>query len=163
MGSGLVGQGWAALFALKGYKVVLQDLSDEKLKEAVQRVFHHIDVLVGAGLGTDSKAAKKRISKNTSLVEALKDTDFVIESVYEKLEVKCPLYAEMDEIAPKHVILASSTSGYMMSEINRDMKKHPERAIVAHPWNPVHLVPLVELSPSPETSKETIDTTYRLM
>ena len=163
IGSGLVGQGWATLFALKGYKVVLQDLTDEKLDEAVKRVSHHIDVLVDSGLGSDPEAAKKRLSKTTSIEEALKGTDFVIESVYEKLEVKCPLYAEMDEIAPKHVILASSTSGYMMSEINRDMKKYPERAIVAHPWNPVHLVPLVELSPSPETSKETINITYKLM
>lgn len=163
MGSGLVGQGWAALFALKGYKVVLQDLTDEKLNEAERRVKHHIDVLVGAKLGTDPEAAKKRLSKTTNLEEALKDTDFVIESVYENLGVKCPLYAEMDEITPKNVILASSTSGYMMSDINREMKKHPERAIVAHPWNPVHLVPLVELSPSPKTSKETVDKTYRLM
>jgi len=163
VGSGLVGQGWAALFALKGYDVVLQDLTDEKLSEALGRVSHHIDVLAEAGLGTDPTAAKKRLSKTTSLAEALDKTDFVIESVFENLKVKCPLYAEMDEIAPKNVILASSTSGFMMSEINRDMKQHPERAIVAHPWNPVHLVPLVELSPSPKTNKETIDTTYKLM
>lgn len=163
VGSGLVGQGWAALFALKGYDVVLQDLTEEKISEALSRVSHHIDVLVEAGLGTDPAAAKKRLTKTTSLAKALEKTDFVIESVFENLNVKCPLYAEMDEIAPKNVILASSTSGFMMSEISRDMKKHPERAIVAHPWNPVHLVPLVELSPSPKTSKETIDTTYKLM
>ncbi|MFH1180522.1 MAG: 3-hydroxyacyl-CoA dehydrogenase NAD-binding domain-containing protein [Candidatus Bathyarchaeota archaeon] len=152
VGSGLVGQGWAALYALKGYEVVLQDLTEEKLAEAVGRVSHHIDVLVGAGLGSDPVAAKKRLSKTTSLKEALKGADFVTESVFESLDVKRPLYAEMDEIAPKEVILASSTSGFMMSDISRDMKKHPERAIVAHPWNPVHLVPLVELSPSPKTS-----------
>lgn len=163
VGSGLVGQGWAALFALKGYQTVLHDLTEEKLMDAVERVSHHIDVLVTAGLGTDPEAAKKRLSKTTSLKESLKDTDFVIESVYESLPVKVPLYAEMDKLTPKNVILASSTSGYMMSEINRDMKHHPERAIVAHPWNPVHLVPLVELSPSPKTSKETTDKTYRLM
>ena len=163
VGSGLVGQGWASLFALKGYNVVLEDLTDEKLDEAVKRVSHHIDVLVDAGLGSEPEVAKKRLSKTTSLEDSLEDTDFVIESVYEKLEIKRPLYAEMDKLAPQRVILASSTSGYMMSEINRDMKKHPERAIVAHPWNPVHLVPLVELSPSPDTNKETIDKTYQLM
>jgi 3-hydroxypropionate dehydrogenase (NADP+) len=163
VGSGLVGQGWATLYALKGYDVVLQDLSEDKLAEAVGRVSHHIDVLVEAGLGSEPSAAKKRLIITTSLEKALDGTDFVTESVYESLEVKCPLYAEMDELAPKNVIFASSTSGFMMSEINRDMKKHPERAIVAHPWNPVHLVPLVELSPSPKTSKETINTTYKLM
>ena len=163
VGSGLVGQGWAALFALKGYDVVLQDLTEKKLDEAMERVSHHIDVLVNAGLGSDPASAKLRLTKTTSLEEALNKTDFVIESVFENLKVKCPLYAEMDKIAPKDVILASSTSGFMMSEISRDMKKHPERAIVAHPWNPVHLVPLVELSPSPKTNKVTIDTTYKLM
>lgn len=163
VGAGLVGQSWAALCTLNGYEVVLQDLSEEKLTEAVRRTFHHIDVLVEAGLGTDPIDAKKRITTTVYLEEALSGVDFVIESVYESLEVKCPLYAKIDEIAPANVVFASSTSGYMMSEIGRDMKKHPERAIVAHPWNPVHLVPLVELSPSPVTSKETIDITYRLM
>jgi len=163
VGSGLIGQGWAALFALKGYKVVLEDLTEDKLVEAVKRVGQHIDMLANAGLGSDPMGAKKRLTQTTSLEEALEGTDFVIESVYESLDVKCPLFAEMDELAPKDVILASSTSGFMMSEIKRDMKNHPERAIVAHPWNPVHLVPLVELSPSPMTSKETIDKTYRLM
>ena len=163
VGSGLVGQGWAALFALNGYDVIMQDLSDDKLDEAVGRVNHHIDVLVDAGLGSDPEAAKRRLSTTTRLEEALNGIDFVIESVYENLELKRTLYAEMDEIAQEDVILASSTSGFMMSEINREMKKHPERAIVAHPWNPVHLVPLVELSPSPKTSKKTIDVTYKLM
>jgi len=163
VGSGLIGQGWAALFALNGYKVVQEDLTDEKLVEAAKRVGQHIDTLANAGLGSDPEAAKKRLSQTTSLEEALDGTDFVIEAVYENLDVKRPVFAEMDELAPRDVILASSTSGFMMSEIKRDMKKHPERALVAHPWNPVHLVPLVELSPSPVTSQETIDKTYRLM
>jgi 3-hydroxypropionate dehydrogenase (NADP+) len=163
VGSGLIGQGWAALFALNRYQVVLEDLSDDKLVEAAKRVGQHIEMLAKAGLGSNPDAAKKRVSKTTSLKEALDGTDFVIESVYENLDVKCPVFAEMDELASRDVILASSTSGFMMSEIKRDMKKHPERAIVAHPWNPVHLVPLVELSPSPVTSQKTIDKTYRLM
>ena len=163
VGSGLVGQSWAALYALNGYDVTLQDVSDEKLSEAVRRISHHIDTLVNAGLGSEPEEAKKRLSTTTSLEKSLDGVDFVTESVYESLDVKCPLFAEMDEIAPEKVILASSTSGFMMSEINRDMKKHPERAIVAHPWNPVHLVPLVELSPSPKTSKETVDIVYKLM
>jgi 3-hydroxypropionate dehydrogenase (NADP+) len=163
VGSGLVGQGWAALFALKGYKVVMQDLTDGILDEAVRRVSHHIDILAKAGLGSNPEAAKGRISKTRSLEKALEGTDFVIESVFENIEVKQELYAEMDEIAPEDVILASSTSGFVMSEINKKMKSHPERAIVAHPWNPVHLVPLVELSPSPKTSKKCIDLTYKLM
>ena len=163
IGSGLIGQGWAALYALNGYDVVLQDLNIERLDEASKRVNNHIDLLVETGLGFNPEAARKRISITTSLEKALEGVDFVTESVYESLDVKRPLFLEMDELTPKDVILASSTSGYMMSEIGRDMKKYPERAIVTHPWNPVHLVPLVELSPSPKTSNQTIDKTYRLM
>ena len=158
VGSGLVGQSWVALYALNGYDVTLQDVSDEKLGEAVKRISHHIETLVDAGLGSEPEKAKKQLTTTTSLEEALDEVDYVTESVYES-----PLFAEMDELAPEKEILASSTSGFMMSEINRDMKKHPERAIVAHPWNPVHLVPLVELSPSPKTSKRTVDVAYKLM
>ena len=163
VGSGLVGQGWAALFAVNGYEVVLQDITEEKLVEAVERTAHHINTLVNAGLAKCPDEAIARLSSTTSLEEALSDADFVIESVFESLEVKCPLFAEMDRIAPAGVVLASSTSGFMMSDIARDMKLHPERAIVAHPWNPVHLVPLVELSPGEKTNQGTVDLTYGLM
>ena len=163
VGSGLVGQGWAALFALHGYDVVMQDLTEEKLEEAKLRVSHHIDTLVDAGLGKDAEAAKRRLSTTTSLESAVKGADYVVESVYESLEVKRPVYAEMDRIAPADVVFTSSTSGLMMTEIARDMERHPERAVVAHPWNPVHLVPLVELCPGEKTSGETVDLVYRVM
>jgi len=163
VGSGLIGQGWAALFALNGYSVVMYDLSEEKVEEAKGRAVHHIGTLVDAGLGKNARAAAKRLETTTSLREALDEADYVQESVYESLKVKCPLYAEMDELAPKGVVFASSTSGLLMTDIAKDMRKHPERAIVAHPWNPVHLVPLVELSPGAKTSRETTDLTYRVM
>ena len=163
VGSGLIGQGWAALFALNGYSVVMYDLSEEKLGVAKVRAVHHIGTLVDAGLGKNARAAAKRLETTTSLREALDEADYVQESVYESLKVKCPLYAEMDELAPKGVVFASSTSGLLMTDIAKDMRKHPERAIVAHPWNPVHLVPLVELSPGAKTSRETTDLTYRVM
>ena len=163
VGSGLVGQGWAALFALHGYDVVMQDLTDGKLEEAELRVSHHIDTLVEAGLGKDAEAAKRRLSTTTSLEEAVKGADYVVESVYESLEAKRPIYAEMDRLAPADTVFTSSTSGLMMTEIARDMECHPERAVVAHPWNPVHLVPLVELCPGEKTSKETVDLVYRVM
>jgi len=163
IGSGLVGQGWAALFAVNGYDVVLHDITEEKLVEAKERTVHHINTLVDAGLAQGVDEAVARLSSTTSLEEALDGADFVIESVFKSLDVKCPLYAEMDAMAPADVVFASSTSGYMMSDIARDMKHYPERAIVAHPWNPVHLVPLVELSPGEKTSQGTVDLAYRVM
>ena len=163
VGSGLIGQGWVALFALNGYEVVMQDLSEERLAEAVERVRGHVEFLSQAGLGGSADEAMSRIETTTELSEALGDTDFVQESVYESYDVKKPLYREMDQIAPAGVIFASSTSGLLMTEIQRAMSVHPERGIVAHPWNPAHLVPLVELCPGELTSKETVDRTYALM
>ena len=163
IGSGLVGQGWAALFTVNGYDVVLHDITEEKLVEAKERTAHHINTLVDAGLAEGVDESVARLSSTTSLEKALDGADFVIESVFESLDVKCPLYAEMDAMAPADVVFASSTSGYMMSDIARDMEHHPERAIVAHPWNPVHLVPLVELSPGEKTSQGTVDLAYRVM
>lgn len=69
----------------------------------------------------------------------------------------------MDEAADERVIQSSSSSGLMMSEIQKAAKRHPERCIVSHPWNPSYLVPLVELSPGDHTSQETIKKTYELM
>jgi 3-hydroxypropionate dehydrogenase (NADP+) len=162
VGSGLIGQGWAALFILHGYDVVLQDLSDEKLEEAYSRTLIHAKNLVKNGYGS-ARNFESQLSTTMSLETALDGADFVQESVYESLEVKRPLYSKMDELTSSDVVLASSTSGLMMSDIARDMKLHPERAIVAHPWNPVHLVPLVELSPGVKTSRETIEAIYGLM
>jgi 3-hydroxypropionate dehydrogenase (NADP+) len=163
VGSGLMGQGWAALFALHGYEVVMQDLTRDILTQATKRVRNHIGSLVKAGLGNDAESAMSRIETTTDLAEALKETDFVQESVYESYEVKKPLYSKMDELAPEDVILASSTSGLLMTEIQKTMNSHPERGVVAHPWNPAHLVPLVELCPGEHTSKKTVERTYTLM
>jgi 3-hydroxypropionate dehydrogenase (NADP+) len=163
IGSGLVGQGWAAQFAVNGYKVTLQDLTKEKVDEAYERVTNHIHTLVEAGLGKNSEKAIRSLNTSTELEDVLSSSDFVIESVFENLEVKQSLYKKMDELTSEEIILASSTSGLMMSDISKDMMYHPERAIVAHPWNPVHLVPLVELSPGKKTSEKTIEITFKLM
>ena len=85
------------------------------------------------------------------------------ESVFESYAAKKEVYGKMDEAADQRVILSSSTSGLMMSEIQKAAKRYPERCIVAHPWNPSYLVPLVELSPGDRTSPETIKKTYELM
>ncbi|NIV67834.1 3-hydroxyacyl-CoA dehydrogenase family protein, partial [Candidatus Bathyarchaeota archaeon] len=73
----------------------------------------------------------KRLCIKTNLEEALLDSDFVIESIYENLEVKRKLFKKMDALLPEKIIIASSTSGLMMSNIAQDMSQHPERAIVA--------------------------------
>ncbi len=163
VGSGLIGQGWAALFALNGYEVVMQDLSDEVLGKAVERAERHMRFLQESGVCGDGKSAPKQIETTTNIQEAVADTGFVIESVYESYDVKKPVFAEMDRAAPEGAILASSTSGLLMTEIQKAAKLHPERCIVAHPWNPAHLVPLVELAPGELTSERTVERAYAVM
>jgi len=129
----------------------------------VGRVGSHIDFIVVVGLGKDSEKAKNRITAATSISEGVRDASFVVESVYENYDAKRAVYKEMDEYAPADTPLASSTSGLLMSRIQTAATQHPERCIVAHPWNPVYLVPLVELCPGQLTSEETTRRTYKLM
>ncbi|MBS7631194.1 3-hydroxyacyl-CoA dehydrogenase family protein, partial [Candidatus Bathyarchaeota archaeon] len=163
VGSGLVGQGWAALFALHGYSVVLEDVSEEIVDNARMRVEKQMRFLYDSGLAEDYEAALKRIETSTDLRETVENSDFVQESVFESYEAKKKVFYEMDEAASPDTILASSTSGLMMSEIQKAVKHHPERCIVAHPWNPSYLVPLVELCPGRQTSQETVEKTYEVM
>jgi len=163
VGAGLVGQGWAALFALNGYAVVLEDVKSKQLDNAMRRVARHIRLLVEAGIGKDVDSSIKRIKTTTSLENAVVEADYVQESVSESYDIKRVIFAKMSESASKDAILASSTSGLLMTELQKAVKRNPERCIVAHPYNPTHLVPLVEISPGKLTSEKTIEKTYKLM
>ena len=163
VGSGLVGQGWAALFALKGYSVTLEDVSEEIVENAVTRVEKQMNFLSEAGLATGVEDAIERISASTDIAEAVENADYVQESVFESYQVKREVFSKMDDATSEETILASSTSGLMMTEIQKAAKRRPERCIVAHPWNPSYLVPLVELAPGKLTSKETVERTYEVM
>ncbi len=163
VGSGLVGQGWASLFSLAGYQVTLVDVNEKILDDALERVEGQIRFLEEAELAKGAEKAIKQLSTTTSLSEAVGRADYVQESVFESYAAKKEVYSKMDEAAGKRVILSSSTSGLMMSEIQKAAERHPERCIVAHPWNPSYLVPLVELSPGDRTSPETTKKTYELM
>ena len=163
VGSGLVGQGWASLFALAGYNVTLVDVSEKVLGDALERVEFKMRFLEEAGLAKGAERASKRLSATTNMTEAVSSADFVQESVFESYPVKKDVYDKMDEATDRRVILSSSSSGLMMSEIQKAAKRHPERCIVSHPWNPSYLVPLVELSPGNLTSPKTVMETFKLM
>ncbi len=163
VGSGLVGQGWASLFALAGYKVTLVDVNEKILGDALERTENKMRFLQEVGLAKGAERASQRLSTTTNMTEAVSGADFVQESVFESYPEKKEVYGKMDEVADRHVILSSSSSGLMMSEIQKAVKRHPERCIVSHPWNPSYLVPLVEISPGNLTSQETVKATYKLM
>lgn len=162
LGSGVIGHSWATLFAIKGYQVVLQDISQSILREAIRGIRFNIDLLVEKSVITQTAVtiAMKKISTTTNIQEAVYESDFIQESVTESYAVKKKVFHEADAFAPEDAILASSSSGLLITEIQKDMSK-PERCVVGHPFNPPHLVPLVEIVPGEATSEETVKRTFQ--
>ena len=164
VGSGLIGQGWATLFAAGGYAITMQDLSDDKLERAVRQVNLNLgflednDRLPQGAAG----AAYRRIRITTDLNAALNDADYVQESVPDNYQAKKKIFREMDAQAPSEAILASSSSGLLMSEIQKVVTR-PERCLLVHPFLPVHLLPLVEVVGGDQTDPETVQETCELM
>lgn len=146
VGGGLIGSSWATNFIMKGYETVLYDLNDEAVALAKQRVIGNLAFLQKKDLITAEEIDKalSRMSYTTSLEEALKDVQLVQESAPERYEIKQALLADIDQYAGADVLYASSTSGLLISEISK-YSKYKERCIGAHPYNPPHLIPLVEL------------------
>jgi 3-hydroxyacyl-CoA dehydrogenase len=95
------------------------------------------------------------VKYTTNIAEALKDVQFIQECALERYETKQSLLAEVDKYAPKDAVFASSTSGLLITEIAKG-SKHPERCLGAHPYNPPHLIPLVEIGKGDRTSEETV-------
>jgi len=164
VGSGLTGHSWATLFAIKGHPVILQDEKAGILEKAVKGIKFNLDFLVRKNLLSKkgAAAALRKVKKTTSIAEAVADAEYVQESVFESYEVKKTVFKEMDAAAPSCSILASSSSGLLMTEIQK-VTKRPERCLVAHPFNPPHLIPLVELVPGEKTSSETVKIVYDFM
>jgi 3-hydroxyacyl-CoA dehydrogenase len=164
VGSGLIGQGWATLFAAAGYAVSMQDLSDDKLKDAGEQVRLNLRLLEDNDrlYHETAAGAYKHIRTTLSLAEAVKGADYVLESVPDNYTAKKTVFKEMDALAPGDTILASSSSGLLMSEIQTAVIR-PERCVLVHPFLPVHLLPLVEVVGGDQTAPETVDITCRLM
>jgi L-gulonate 3-dehydrogenase len=162
VGAGLIGRAWATVFARAGHSVKLYDADPTAVPKAIGLIESGLRDLQKFGLVQEApEVIAKRVSAATTLEEALKEADYVQENTAERLDVKRAVYAKMDAAAPPHCILASSTSTIPTSAFSEGLKgKH--RCIVAHPVNPPHLVPVVELSPAPWTSVEIVARTRAL-
>ena len=159
VGAGLMGHGIALSFALGGYEVSLTDTTEEKLRQAMENVAVTLGFLLAEGLIDEAtaNAVPGRIQANTSLAVAMSDVDFVVEAVFEDLDVKRHVFGELDRFSPPEAVLTSNTSSYMASQLATATNR-PDRVLVANWWNPPHLLPLVEVARGPQTSEETIDT-----
>jgi 3-hydroxyacyl-CoA dehydrogenase len=154
IGTGVIGASWTALFLAHGLEVVATDVAPDA--EAALKRFVAAAWPALQRLGLASGASQNKLTFAAALVNAVKDADLVQENGPEKIDFKRTLYRQLDELLPADVIIASSSSGLTMSEIQSACEKHPERCVIGHPFNPPHLVPLVEIVGGAKTSEATI-------
>jgi 3-hydroxyacyl-CoA dehydrogenase len=154
IGTGVIGASWAALFLAKGLDVVATDIApnaEASLRKFVENAWPALK-----RLGLSSGASLSNLKFIPALEQAVVGVDFVQENGPERLDFKQKLYRQLDELLPPDVIIASSSSGLRMSEIQLGAASHPERCVIGHPFNPPHVIPLVEIVGGAKTSEETI-------
>lgn len=155
IGTGVIGASWAALFLAKGLDVVATDLAPNaelSLNKFIDAAWPALE-----RLGLSSGASRSRLTFTTEIEAAVAHVGLIQENGPERLDFKKELYKNLDEWIDSDVIIASSSSGLTMSEIQSACEHHPERCVIGHPFNPPHLVPLVEIVGGAKTSEETIE------
>ena len=154
VGTGLIGASWAAQYLAKGLDVIATDPApnaEANLRKSVDEAW---DLLSAVGLA--SGASRDRLAFTNDLKEAVSKADFVQENVPERLLLKTKVFAQMDDAAPPETILASSASALTMDAIQSGCT-HPERCVIGHPFNPPHIIPLVEVVGGAKTSEAVVE------
>jgi L-gulonate 3-dehydrogenase len=155
VGAGLIGRAWASIFARAGWSVRLFDAAEGQAARCHALCREALEQLARHGLCDDPAGALARITVAATLADALADVSFVQENGPEDVDTKRRIYADLDALAPPDAILASSTSAIVASTFTEGLKGR-HRCLVAHPVNPPHLVPVVELCGAPWTSPDVI-------
>jgi 3-hydroxyacyl-CoA dehydrogenase len=155
IGSGLIGRAWAMVFARSGWEAALYDSVAGVADQALGLVAEGLNELAQHGLVDDPQGSAKRVRAAKSVADALDGAVYVQENVPETVEAKRAIFAELDALSTPDAILASSTSAIVAS-LFTDTLPGRHRCLVAHPVNPPHLIPLVELVGAPWTAPETI-------
>jgi 3-hydroxyacyl-CoA dehydrogenase len=154
IGTGVIGASWTALYLAKGLQVVATDPAPNA--EAALRKFVETAWPALKRLGLSAGASLSNLKFTAALAQALEGADLVQENGPERIDFKQKLYGQLDEMLTPSVIIASSSSGLTMSEIQKGAASHPERCVIAHPFNPPHLIPLTEIVGGAKTSEATI-------
>jgi len=162
VGAGLVGIGWAIVFARAGLAVRVHDSSGVRLGDVPALMRRSIDDLHDAGLLDDPDAVMARVSCHADLHEAVRGVDYVQESVLELVDMKIGLYRDLDNLLDAHTVVGSSSSGIPSSAFTAGLGIAPN-CLVAHPVNPPYLARIVELVPASWTRPETVDAVHALM
>ena len=154
VGTGVIGASWAALYLARGFNVTATDPApnaEQNLRQYVDAAWKDLTTI-----GLSRNASRDNLKFTLDMTKALSDADFVQENGPERQEFKIKLFADMDAATPPDSIIASSSSGLTMS-VMQSACKHPERCVIGHPFNPPHVIPLVEVVAGAKTSPESVD------
>src|ERR1700689_3258660 len=154
VGTGVIGASWAALYLARGLNVTATDPAPDaeaSLRRYIDAAWKDLTIV-----GLSRNASRDHLKFTTDLKTALADADLVQENGPERKDFKIKLFADMDAATPKDSIIASSSSGLTMS-VMQSACKYPERCVIGHPFNPPHMVPLVEVVAGAKTSPETVE------
>ena len=164
IGAGIMGHGFAQIFAQKGYPVFLYDIEGAILEKARKRIDANLDTFIENGLlrKKEKGPVLNRITLITDLEAAVRNVDFVLEAVPEIMDLKKEIFKKLDRFAPPHAILASNTSGLSITEMG-SVTRRPEKTIIVHGINPPTIIPVVEIVRGNQTTDETADLCYRLL
>jgi carnitine 3-dehydrogenase len=154
VGTGVIGASWAAYYLAHGFDVVATDPgpnAEANLRKYVDDAWESL-----SAIGLSSAASRDRLYFTINIKEATASADFVQENAPERPDFKIKLFADLDDATPPDSIIASSSSGITMDVIQSGCKR-PERCVIGHPFNPPHIIPLVEVVGGAKTSEETIE------
>src|SRR5246500_3923794 len=154
VGTGVIGASWAALYLARGFNVTATDpaaKAEANLRKFIDAAWKDLQVI-----GLSPNASLDHLKFTTDMKKALADADLAQENGPERKDFKIKLFADMDAATPEDSIIASSSSGLTMS-VMQSACKHPERCVIGHPFNPPHMVPLVEVVAGAKTSAETVE------
>ena len=153
VGTGVIGASWAAQYLARGFDVVATDPAPNAEANLRRYVDEAWELLTAIGLSAG--AARNRLHFTPSMNDALSEADFVQENGPERPDFKIKLYTDMDNATPADSIIASSSSGITPS-VMQSKCKHPERVLIGHPFNPPHIIPLVEVVGGAKTSPDAL-------
>ena len=162
IGSGLMGTGIAAIFAASRIKVTLIDTDQKRLDDSKGRIHGIAAELLSAELIQESPETVAARVVCVPDLEACRESDLIIEAIFENLEAKHALYTQLEKIVSPATIIGSNTSGLLPSDLCRPFH-HPERFLVIHFWNPPHAISLVEVVPNPATKPEVVETVLQFL
>ena len=154
VGTGVIGASWAALYLARGFNVIATDPApnaEANLRKFIDAAWKDLEVI-----GLSPNASRDHLQFTPDMKKALSNADLVQENGPERQDFKIKLFADIDAAAPEDSIIASSSSGLTMS-VMQSACKHPERCVTGHPFNPPHIIPLVEVVAGSKTSPETVE------